>query len=421
MLGIPKLDEECAADVYEAVYNLLIDWDIDEDIFAVCADTTNVNTGHIAGAIKLLEQCLGRDLLYLACRHHILELALRAAFEAKFGKTTSPDVSLFKGLKGAWNTFDKLKFQSGLEMKKVKLALQAKEIDELINFCFEQLKLNHSRADHKELLELTILFLGGNFSTKFRMPGAMSHARWLSKAIYSLKMCLFRSQYKLSKIDSNKLEVICIFIVKFYVKAFMLCENAIRAPYDDLNLLKSVHDFRKIDDEISSAVEKKLFAHLWYLSDENVAFAFFDPNVPVESKRRMVDRLLNNDDDDSMKTKKLNCRMIDTERFMKSDISCFVTKHTADFFNRFGLSIKFMDLDPSEWTASAEFIENVNKIKDMKVVNDCAERGVKLISDFHRSITGKEEEKQFLLQVVSKNRKELPNSPKKLSRTSKMN
>lgn len=378
----------------------------------MCADTTNVNTGHIAGAIKLLEQCLGRDLLYLACRHHVLELALRAAFEAKFGRTTGPDVSLFKGFKDAWSTIDKTKFKSGINMTKVKSAFQAPEIEDQINFCFEQLKLNHSRADHKELLELAILFLGGNISTAFRTPGAMSHARWLSKAIYSLKMYLFRSQYKLSKKDLDSLELMCIFIVKFYVKAFLLCDNGIEAPYNDLNLIKNVYDFRKIDGEISNAVVQKLLGHLWYLSDENVAFAFFDTNVPIESKQRMVDRLRNNDDDETMKSKNLNLRMCDTERFIKSDISSFVTRHTADFFNRFGLSMKFMDLHPSEWTASTEFNDAVEKLKNIKVVNDCAERGVKLISDFQRSITANEDEKQYLLQVVSKNRKEFSNFTK---------
>ena len=37
-------------------------------------DTTAGNTGHLNGACTLLEKQMGRDLLWLACRHHVMEL-----------------------------------------------------------------------------------------------------------------------------------------------------------------------------------------------------------------------------------------------------------------------------------------------------------------------------------------------------------
>lgn len=51
----------------------------------------------------------------------------------------------------------------------------------------------HPREDYKELLQLSLLYLGGwsenDFS--FRVPGALHQARWMSKAIYTLKIVLF--------------------------------------------------------------------------------------------------------------------------------------------------------------------------------------------------------------------------------------
>jgi hypothetical protein len=52
------------------------------------------------------------------------------------------------------------------------------------------------RDDYKEFLELSILFLGGDIPGYFfKQPGAMHHARWMSKVIYSLKMWMFRKQF----------------------------------------------------------------------------------------------------------------------------------------------------------------------------------------------------------------------------------
>lgn len=52
-------------------------------------------------------------------------------------------------------------------------------------------------------------------------------------------------------------------------------------------------------------------------------------------------------------------------------------------------------------------------MKHIKVVNDIAERGVKLFQDFNKLITNDEEEKQLLLQIVEANRKKVPTEPTK--------
>ena len=51
-------------------------------------------------------------------------------------------------------------------------------------------------------------------------------------------------------------------------------------------------------------------------------------------------------------------------------------------------------------------------VNGFKVVNDKAERGVKLIQDFNSCLTKDEEQRQFLLQVVSECRKNFPDSSK---------
>ena len=48
---------------------------------------------------------------------------------------------------------------------------------------------------------------------------------------------------------------------------------------------------------------------------------------------------------------------------------------------------------------SNEYVQGKLVIGNLKVVNDSAERGIKLIEDFNEKFTKDENQKQFLLQV----------------------
>lgn len=87
----------------------------------------------------------------------------------------------------------------------------------------EQMAKKICRHDYREFLELSLLFLGeplplsGRRKTIFRPPGAVHHARWMAKAIYSLKMFMFREQINLSEEEKVGLADICVFLIRFYL------------------------------------------------------------------------------------------------------------------------------------------------------------------------------------------------------------
>lgn len=74
------------------------------------------------------------------------------------------------------------------------------EVDTILSFTLNCLKIKNCREDYRELLELTVIFLGGIpvRGIFFCVPGAIHHARWIIKAIYNLKICLFSEQFKLN-------------------------------------------------------------------------------------------------------------------------------------------------------------------------------------------------------------------------------
>jgi len=72
-------------------------------------------------------------------------------------------------------------------------------------------------------------------------------------------------------------------------------------------------------------------------------------------------------------------------------------------------------LPPEQWPTIESYLSGQARLKQLRVVNDTAERGVKLFEDFNQLLTHDEEEKQLLLQVVEAHRKTVPTQTTKKS------
>ena len=68
----------------------------------------------------------------------------------------------------------------------------------------------------------------------------------------------------------------------------------------------------------------------------------------------------------------------------------------------------FLQNDLLEWEDDNSFQMGLEIIKQLQVVNDIAERGVKLMEDYNKILSRSEEEKQCILQIVSEYRKKYP-------------
>ena len=70
-------------------------------------------------------------------------------------------------------------------------------------------------------------------------------------------------------------------------------------------------------------------------------------------------------------------------------------------FTRFNLNVDFLELDPKTWDANENYQIAARRLSTLKVVNDAAERGVALVTNFHSTLTHKPEQKQYLYKVVA--------------------
>jgi hypothetical protein len=418
LLGVPELENSSGIEQATNVHEMLIDWGIADNVKALCCDTTSSNLGHLNGAAVNLEKLLKRDLLYLPCRHHIFELILRAAFETFIPKSTAPSVKLFDNFSKEWTLIDKSKYKTGLEDEQVRNVIGDK-IDTISGFAREKLKESLPRDDYKELLELVLVFIGkGPLMYNFRKPGACSNARWMAKAIYAIKMFLFREQLScLDNVQQGKLRDLCIFLAAVYVKAWFMAPYAINAPNHDLMLVKELYNYQKINRAIADAALKKIAGHLWYLSPELAVVSIFDDAVPVDTKSRIA--LTLKTEEDRQKRGKSNSEDEDVssehyikrfksstmENLLEVEIDYFVNEHSLRFFQRFNLKTDFLDQNPVNWPTHRSYLDGLAVVRQLKVVNDCAERSVKLIKDFRGKFTKDERQLQYVLQMVQAHRK----------------
>ncbi|XP_059062982.1 uncharacterized protein LOC131855700 [Achroia grisella] len=136
---------------------------------------------------------------------------------------------------------------------------------------------------------------------KIRLSGAMHQARWMARTIYSLKICLLQSQFKISAKDKRALQDICLFIAVIYVKPWIGCSLTVKAPNQALRFLKSLKEYETVNKEISKAALSKFSQHLWYLSEEIAVLSLFDDEIDEQTKTNIVANLQRDSLYDSVK------------------------------------------------------------------------------------------------------------------------
>ncbi len=175
ILGVPKTTSGTGEMQARAVFDLITQYNLENNIIGMSFDTTSSNTGVHKGATILLEQLLGKKLLQVACRHHVFELVVETTFGLYFGPTNSPEVKIFNDFKKVWPDLEKSNI-SPLKDKRMDTAFAEKAKKEDVEFLGHVLVSPDKycpRGDYFEVCELTLIVLGEtpNESFKFKKPG----------------------------------------------------------------------------------------------------------------------------------------------------------------------------------------------------------------------------------------------------------
>ena len=417
LLGVPKVDSGSGLQQKEVVVDLLNKWDISDQITGMVFDTTASNTGNQTGACKLLEDHMDKALLWIACRHHMYELHIKHVVEAVTGNTKDPGVKLFRRLKAEWNKleidYSKL---TKFDYKNSKPWL-CKQAEEVLAWAEDHRKKGTwPRSDYKELLELVIIWLGGTLAAfKFRFPGADHHARWLSKAIYKLKLALLTGQFPMDQKEEMEVAMVAEFVGLFYAKAFFRCPLPSAAPHDDLKFMSEMVRYRTVQPAVAFQCLQSCYRHLWYLTPSMVVFALCDKDVTSAEKEDMAKLLFITPRMDKTELGKPSFpQIIFGVNGSVPKLSSFVNEKSWLLFDLLGLTGKqdWLQTPQEMWVMFTEYRKLKEYVLNVSVVNDLAERGMHLITEFASKCQNKEE-REALLQVVEQHRKQFPDFSKK--------
>jgi hypothetical protein len=288
LLGVPKIGSGTGREQADICVKVIDEWRIREHVRGLVFDTTSSNTGIHKGASALIEEALGRDVVHIGCRHHIMEVILSRVFTTLFGATGGPEVGLFKRFKKHWSIIQHQHYspaQDGLFDTEMETLRQ-----EMVAFYAEAISDHHPREDYLELLQLCRIYLQGQqvaANVQFRAPGAVHNARWMSKAIYAIKIILFKEQFHLTATETNKLEDLALFVSLLYGCFWHKAPIAANAPLNDalfIDLLRKYPN-RTVADAALTAISR----HLWYFYEHLVGLAFFDSRVEADVKRAMAE------------------------------------------------------------------------------------------------------------------------------------
>jgi len=408
LLSIPKIETGTGESQAKACVDAVAKWNLCSQVKGLVFDTTASNTGLHKGACTKIEEALGREMVWIACRHHVMEIVLSNVFTSLLGATDSPSTALFKRFQKSWPSIDKDEYAVATDdlfqdpvLNKLRL--------EMLEYLPRALEVQQPRDDYQELLRLSLLFLGGDNADKgsstFRAPGPTHHARWMAKAIYALKMFLFRSQFQLTPQEFRNIQDLALFVSLVYVRQWNEAPLGIRAPLNDVQFLSVLASYPNQD--IGKKAHTAFARHLWFHSEHLAGFALFDERVSCETKEKMVLNLNRSPLPGIPRRLKLEN---ESDHPKLEDL---VTERTTALFDVVltdgkEKSQSFLLKPPVHWIDDPIYNEMRELAKHLTVVNDVAERGISLIEKYNNTLTKDEEQKQFILRLVANHRKNFP-------------
>ena len=167
--------------------------------------------------------------------------------------------------------------------------------------------------------------------------------------------------------------------------------------------------YTNVDPPISKAAIHKMRGHLWYLSEDLVCLALFDDHLPDTLKKKLVARL-------SKPAKASDVRRLgpmSLPEFLTVELPDFATIRSMNLFEALSLPQDFLSVSPELWESSGKYQQAKQIVREVRVVNDCSERAVKLATEFNLALTKDEEQRQLLFQVIEFHQRLLPTTASK--------
>ena len=311
LLGVPHYAVGCGDSsgniIANLTCNLLTSWRCSDSIVNMTFDTTASNTGHISAACVCIQNELKKPLLWSACRHHVGEELLSQVFaDLNIEASRSSDIQIFSRF---FKHYHKLPQSYKLsQLARFDAQMHSDEARRFLEQCRLQVLetssqvLQFKRDDYKEFIKLCDVFLNTEASDKvvtFKRPGTIHRARWMSKVLYPIKICLLQEElWKEAKStiatqqQIKNLREFVLFATIIYSWWWLTCGSAADTPWNDLQLHRQILKYEVVTSKVSKSAFHALSRYRWYSTEEIILLALFSTRVPVMDKHQLADKLL---------------------------------------------------------------------------------------------------------------------------------
>ncbi|XP_065654686.1 uncharacterized protein LOC136081307 [Hydra vulgaris] len=417
LLGILIVEDGTAESLGKAIKKTLQDCELFDYVDCLSFDTTVTNTGWLKGVCTLIEQWRGKALIWMACRHHVYELHIKHFSNVLTGgKASGPKTELFDRLKGNWKSilekkinYDNLKRFDSENFFSSFLEKQASESLTFLQNCLDNDIF--PRNDYQYFIKLAVLWLGGKVTKfQFRFPMASHHARFMAQGVYYLTYDLLQPQFSnlcpniISLQEEKLIYEIASFTALFYVPWFIKAPIPAIAPSLDLKAINEMIQYSEFSFKPAEAVLKSLKKHNWYLNERFVVMCLADKCLPVDQLQKIALKLAQTAKPTSYKMGKLNSEIFtDNEKKITKNIEDFIGPESWFLFDLLKMTLhetEWLKTSSSNWEKFSGYIRFKNYVTGLLVVNDCAERAIKLGQDFIETFRNEEDSQANLLVVA---------------------
>jgi len=137
-----------------------------------------------------------------------------------------------------------------------------------------------------------------------------------------------------------------------------------------------------------------------------------------EGSEELDDQLEDTDDSNEEESRpekrprrlQLNCK--DVDKVCNKNFAELISGYSLRFFKILNIDSEFLKEEPDKWPENEAFQSICSQLKTLRVVNDVAERGIKLISEYNDVLCKDESQKQYLVQTVQMFRQQYPDAIK---------
>lgn len=145
-----------------------------------------------------------------------------------------------------------------------------------------------------------------------------------------------------------------------------------------------LHLFQPFDNDLVTAVHVSVKRHMWYMSEELVPLALCDHGTSNAEKKAIVAHMLQAGRPQQIVPQKPNMQTRVLDGMIRGEVELhqFVGQRSWLLFDLLDIPVNWMRHDPQNWLLSEAFRRFQDMITSLEVVNDCAERSIKDVTQY---------------------------------------